>query len=183
MSKTTTLLMITLYCTFPCHHCMTPTWKFLMSHFVENINTRKRLYFPFSEVWYSPLEFNFRKICHSLTNETRWNKSIKVWSSTNSLFKWHFCRHCYKNITTTTSPLLFKLHNYCNNCTMWKVVSQNFFSTKVRWSQDTCSCSYFVTTNIIRTSLLTIANDALFSFFSMCWTCHSWKQPKVATKT
>ena len=48
------------------------------------------------------------------------------------------------------------------------MVAQNSVYTKVRWSQDTCSCSYFVTKNIIRTSLLTIANDALFYFFSMC---------------
>ena len=76
---------------FFCLRCMTftTTWKCLISRFVEDVNTR-RLSFSFSELWYSLLEFNSRKICQHLTNWTRWDMRDKVWSSTNSLFKWRF---------------------------------------------------------------------------------------------
>ena len=43
--------------------------------------------------WYSPLEFNSRKIHQHLTNCTKWNKCDKLWGSANSLFKWRFCSH------------------------------------------------------------------------------------------
>ena len=82
---------ITLFCThFLCRHCTTSTWNFLISHFVEDVNTRQRVSFSFPELWYSILEFNSRKNCQHLTNRTRWNKRDKVWSSANSLFKWRF---------------------------------------------------------------------------------------------
>ena len=31
-----------LFCTFLCRHCSTTTWKFLISRFVENVDTRQR---------------------------------------------------------------------------------------------------------------------------------------------
>ena len=68
-------------------HCTTTTWKCLISRFVEDGNTRQQLSFSFPELWYSPLEFNSRKIWQHLTN---WNKCDKVWSGANSLFKWRF---------------------------------------------------------------------------------------------
>ena len=37
------------------------TRKFLVSHFVEDVNTRRRLSFSFPDFWYSSFEFNFRK--------------------------------------------------------------------------------------------------------------------------
>ena len=73
-------------CTFVCRHCTTTTWECLISRFVENVNTRQRLPFSFSELWYTPLEFNSRKVCQHLTNWTRWNKRDKIWSSANLLF-------------------------------------------------------------------------------------------------
>ena len=69
---------------------MTTTWKCLNSRFVEDGNTRQQLSFSFPELWYSPLEFNFKNICQHLTKQTRWNKRDKVWSSANSLFNWRF---------------------------------------------------------------------------------------------
>ena len=86
----------TLFCTFFCRHCTTTTWKCLISRFVENVNTRQRLY--------SILEFNSRKNWQYLTSWTRWNKRDKVWSSVNSPFNWRFrsrsCRCCLNSVMT-----------------------------------------------------------------------------------
>ena len=85
---------ITLFCTFLCRQCTTTTWKCLISRFVENMNTRQRLY--------SILEFNSRKNWQYLTNSTRWSKRDKVWSSVNSPFNWRFwsrsCRCCLNSV-------------------------------------------------------------------------------------
>ena len=82
---------ITLFCTFLYRHFTTTTWKYLISRFVENVNTRPQLYFSFSELRYrSLLEFNSRKNCQHLTNWTRWNTRDKVWGSATSLLKWRF---------------------------------------------------------------------------------------------
>ena len=56
-------MYITLFCTFLCSHWTTTMWNFLISHFVEDANTRQWLSFSFSKRWYSPLEFTSRKIC------------------------------------------------------------------------------------------------------------------------
>ena len=81
---------ITLSCTFLCRRFTTTTWKCLILRFVEDVNTRQRLSFSLPELWYSPLEFNSRKICQHLTNWTSWNKRDKAWSCANSLFEWRF---------------------------------------------------------------------------------------------
>ena len=81
---------IKLLCTFLCRHCTTTTWKCQISRLVENAITRQQLYFCFTEIWYSLLEFNSRKNCQHLTNWTKWNKRDKVWSSSNTFFKWRF---------------------------------------------------------------------------------------------
>ena len=65
---------ITLFCTFPCPHCMTKALKSLISRFVEDMNTRQQLSFSFPELRYSSLEFNSRKIHQPLTNLTTWKK-------------------------------------------------------------------------------------------------------------
>ena len=75
---------ITLFETFFCRHCMTTTWKCLISRFVEDVNTRQRLSSSLSELRYSLLEFNSSKSCQDLTNWMRWNKRDKVWSSATS---------------------------------------------------------------------------------------------------
>ena len=66
-------------------------WNCLISCFVEEVNTRERFCFSFPELWYRPLEFNSTKNCQHLMNRTRWDKHKKIWSSTNSVFKWCFC--------------------------------------------------------------------------------------------
>ena len=68
---------ITLICTFLCRCCKTTTWKCLNSRFVEDGNTGQPPSFSFPELWYSPLEFNSKRNCQRLTNQTRWNKRDK----------------------------------------------------------------------------------------------------------
>ena len=63
------------FCTFLCRRCTTTTWNCLIiSRFAENLNTRQRLPYSFSELWYSPLKLISRKIHQHLTNWTRWIK-------------------------------------------------------------------------------------------------------------
>ena len=115
---------ITLFCTFLCRHCMSTTWKYLTSRFVEDVNTRQRLAFSFPELWYSLLEFNSRENCQHLINWTRWNKRDKVWSSATSLFKWRFrsrrrrccLRWCYTRQFATT------IFNATQRCNVWTVL-------------------------------------------------------------
>ena len=69
---------------FLCCHCRTTTQKFLISHFVEDMNTRQDFLFLFlnfdTVFWNSTPEKN----CQHLTNRTRWNEHVEVdWSSPN----------------------------------------------------------------------------------------------------
>ena len=41
---------ITLFCTFLCRHCTTTTWNFLISRFLEKVNSRQRLLFLFLNI-------------------------------------------------------------------------------------------------------------------------------------
>ena len=45
--ETTTLHVITLFCTFRCRRCTSTTWNFLISHFMEDGNTWRRFSFSF----------------------------------------------------------------------------------------------------------------------------------------
>ena len=61
---------------------------------MKDVKTRQ-FSFSFSELRYSSLEFNSRKIpntCQIEWNRIRENKRNEVWDSTNSIFKWRF-RH------------------------------------------------------------------------------------------
>ena len=70
---------ITLYCTFPCRHCTTLTWKCLISPFVRGSEpTRQRLSFSFPELQYSLLKFHFqKKIANIWRNERDGISTIK----------------------------------------------------------------------------------------------------------
>ena len=59
---------ITLFCTFLCRRCTTATWNGLISRFVEDGNKRQQFSFSLPELWCSPLQFNYSKICQHLTN-------------------------------------------------------------------------------------------------------------------
>ena len=61
---------IMLFCTFVSCRCMTTTWECLFLCFFKDGNTRQQRYYSFPELWYSPLEFNSKKICQHLTNFT-----------------------------------------------------------------------------------------------------------------
>jgi len=120
------------FCTFLCRRCTTTMWNCLISLFVENVNTWQWLPFPFSELWYSPLELNSRKIHQHLTNWTRWNKHDKVWGGGNSLFKWRFCSHhchcCLSSLMPWDSKGMFH-----NNCSVPFLHMNNFFSCFGFW--------------------------------------------------
>ena len=77
---------ITLFCTFLCCRCTTTTRNFLISRFLEDVDTRQNFSFPFSELRYRDLELHSRKIPQHLRNWTRW-KSDEIWNSANSLLK------------------------------------------------------------------------------------------------
>ena len=51
------------FCTFLCCQDCDGKMPNIISLFVEDVNTRERLSFPFPELRYSLLEFNSRKIC------------------------------------------------------------------------------------------------------------------------
>ena len=53
---------ITLFCTFFSRRSTTTTWKCLILCFVENGNPIQQLPISFPELWYSPLEFNSKRI-------------------------------------------------------------------------------------------------------------------------
>ena len=89
LAKKTLHMHNAFFCSFLSRRCTTTTWKCLISRFVEDGNIRQH-FFSFPELWYSPSEFNSKKICQHLTNYTRWNKRDKVSGSANSLFKWRF---------------------------------------------------------------------------------------------
>ena len=61
---------IMLFWTFVNCRCMTTTWECLFFTFFKDGNTRQQHYYSFPELWYSPLEFNSKKICQHLTNFT-----------------------------------------------------------------------------------------------------------------
>ena len=87
----------------------TATWNCLLSRFLENVNTRRRLSFSFPELWlWRPSVLNFRKICQHFTNWTTYNKHDKAWSSAYSLFNWRFRnrrRPCYLSSLTVSSDV------------------------------------------------------------------------------
>ena len=102
---------ITLFVHFFCYST-TKTWKYIISRFLDDMNTRKRLSFSFPELWYSVLKFNSSKIRQHLTNWTRQSKRDKVWSSANSLSKQSFrsrrrfwCLSSLVSIRRTCTPL------------------------------------------------------------------------------
>ena len=56
---------ITLFYTFLCRHCTPTTWKCLISRFVGDVNTTRRLSFCFLELRYNRSKFNSRTNCAS----------------------------------------------------------------------------------------------------------------------
>ena len=62
-------------CTLLCRHCTTTMWNFLISRFMEDVNTSQRFSSCFCELRYSPLEFNSWKIANSWQIKAHsWNK-------------------------------------------------------------------------------------------------------------
>ena len=55
---------ITPFCTFLSRRSTTTTWKYQISRFVEDGNTKQQFSFSFPELWYNPLEFNSKKFAN-----------------------------------------------------------------------------------------------------------------------
>ena len=82
---------VTLFCTFLCRRCTTATWNFLISRFVEDLDTRWRVSLSFLRpswtvqslrIHWTPKQFaNIWRI------ERDGTKRDKVWSSGNSVLK------------------------------------------------------------------------------------------------
>ena len=95
-----------LFWTFLCRLCMTMMWKYLISHFVENVNTPQWL-FSFPVLQYSLLDFNSRKKYHSLMN---WMRLARLsLTQANWLFKSRFCSHRCRHCLS--SPMFYNV--YC----------------------------------------------------------------------
>ena len=81
---TTTLHVHHTFCTFPCRHCTTTTWKCLLSRFMENVNKRRRIFLSLSKLESGPQEINSKEIRPHFTFSVNWNKRDKVWKNANS---------------------------------------------------------------------------------------------------
>ena len=92
LSKTTILHVhhICGFCTFPCRHCTTTTWKCLISRFMEDVTKRRRMFLSFSKLECGPQEINSRKIRLHLTFSADGNKRDNVWKKANALSKLRF---------------------------------------------------------------------------------------------
>jgi len=92
LAKQQLCTFIMLFCTFLCRRCTTTTWKRPNFTFCRGRERRQRLLFFFSWTLIQSSRIQLQKICQHLTNWTSWNTHDKVWSGTNSLFKWSFRR-------------------------------------------------------------------------------------------
>ena len=72
---------ITSFCTFPCRHCTTTTWKCLISRFVEDGNTRQHFSFSFPELWYSSANSLFKRRFRSRSRRRGCCLSSLIWIS------------------------------------------------------------------------------------------------------
>ena len=90
LNKTTTLHVITLFCTFCCHHYTTTTWKCLISSFMKDVNKRRWVFLSLSKLVCDPQEINSREIRLHFTFSADWNKRNNVWIKVNAFSKWRF---------------------------------------------------------------------------------------------
>ena len=109
---------IMLFCIILCQHCKT-TWNFLISRFMEDVNTRQRFSFSFSELRDTPLEFNSRNIVNI------WQiKRVEIGAMKFQTLRIHFLgdvfaavsfvvayRRCYTRRFVTT---IFSVTQRCN---------------------------------------------------------------------
>ena len=79
------------FCTFPCCRCTTTTWNFLISCFMEEVNTGERLYF--SSFWTKLQSFRVQLQKNSPTFlQTEWGGITAMKCETAYwLPKWRFC--------------------------------------------------------------------------------------------
>ena len=63
---------ITHFCSFLCRCCTTTTWNHLVSRFREDVYTRRKFFFSYSELRYSPLELTPELKCSNIW-QIEWN--------------------------------------------------------------------------------------------------------------
>ena len=75
-------------CTLLWRHCTTTTWNFLISRFMEDVNTSQRFSSCFCELRYSPLEFNPWNIA------SIWQIKAHSWNKPRAM-KFEIVRICF----------------------------------------------------------------------------------------
>ena len=75
-------------CRLLCRHCTTTTWNFLISRFMEDVNTSQRFSSCFCELRYSPLEFNSWNIANI------WQIKVHSWNKPSAM-KFEIVRICF----------------------------------------------------------------------------------------
>ena len=82
---------ITHFCSFLCRCCTTTTWNHLVSRFREDVYTRRKFFFSYSELRYSPLELLLN---WNAPTFDKLNEMLGGWKSVNSLLKWRLRCRC-----------------------------------------------------------------------------------------
>ena len=86
-------------------HCTTRTWKCLISRFVEDVNTRRRLSFSFSWTLVQSFRIQLHKKLPTSDELNEMEQARHSLKSANSLFKWRFrsrrCRCCLSSLLTS----------------------------------------------------------------------------------
>ena len=75
---------ITIFGALLCHHCTTTTWKWRISRFVEDVNTRKLLSFSFLDLQYSFFGIQLQKNLPAF-EWTKWNNQVTLSDGFRSL--------------------------------------------------------------------------------------------------
>ena len=116
--------------------------------FCEGRKHTTTIFVFFSWTSIQSLRIQLRKIRHYLPNWTRWNKRDEVWSSANSLFKWHFCS---RRRPCCLSSVVIRLQN-----------SRVFFSKSVKKSVKRGVRVLRVRLSPVSLSVFSLVPDLLF---------------------
>ena len=76
-------MCITHFCTFLCCHCTTTVCKWLISHFIVDVNKQRQIFHHEC----GPQDVNSGKLAYIWHFTANWNKLNKVWKKKNSFWK------------------------------------------------------------------------------------------------
>ena len=135
---------ITLFCTILCRHCMTTTWKCLISRYTQEVHKRRRISSLFLNLDII-LRNSTLRVRLQLTKLVAWSNRSEDWKNANSLFQRRFVfrrrprmlRPLYfagnqRNVGCFLRPgfLLFRCL-FCNaDLTMWSI-RQHYVQAKI----------------------------------------------------